>query len=121
MPGVHERPQGMSIRTHAPLLAAAAAAAAFAIPAPTHAAASRTVTVDNFAFSPSSLSVRAGTTVTWRFQDSTRHNVTVRSGPSKFHSRDTRRGSYSRTLSRRGTYKLVCSIHPGMRQTIRVS
>ena len=110
----------MPIRTTAPLLALAAAAA-LAIPATASSAASRAVTVDNFAFSPSSLSVRAGTTVTWRFRDSTKHNVTVRSGPVKFHSKDIRRGSYSRTLTRRGTYKLVCSIHPGMRQTIRVS
>jgi plastocyanin len=110
----------MKIRASATLAAVAAAAAALAIPA-TSDAASRTVTVDNFAFSPASLSVRAGTTVTWNFKDSTRHNVTVRRGPARFHSRDIRRGSYSRTLKRRGTYKIFCSIHPDMHQTIRVS
>jgi plastocyanin len=82
---------------------------------------SRTVKVDDFAFSPASLSVRAGTSVTWRFQDSATHNLTVGRGPAKFHSKDIRRGSYSRTLTRRGTYKLMCSIHPDMHQTIRVS
>jgi plastocyanin len=110
----------MPLRTHVSLLAVAAAAA-LALPATTSAAASRTVRVDDFAFSPGSLAVRAGTTVTWKFQDSATHNVTVRRGPVKFHSRDIRRGSYSRTLTRRGTYKLVCSIHPDMRQTIAVS
>jgi plastocyanin len=111
----------MLIRKPIPLVAVAATAAALAIPAATHAATSRTIKVDDFAFSPASLSVRAGTTVTWRFQDSVTHNVTVRRGPVKFHSKDIRRGSYSRTITRRGTYKLVCSIHPAMRQTIHAS
>lgn len=111
----------MRIRKPVPLVAAVATVAALAIPGTTHAGPSRTVKVDDFAFSPASLSVRAGTTVTWRFQDTATHNVTVRRGPAKFHSKDIRRGSYSRTLTRRGTYKLVCSIHPDMHQTIRVS
>jgi plastocyanin len=111
----------MLIHKPVPLLVLAAAAAALAIPGTTHAAASRTVRVDHFAFSPASLSVRAGTTVTWRFRDSATHNVTVRRGPARFHSRDIHRGSYSRRLTRRGTYKLICSIHPDMHQTIRVS
>ena len=111
----------MPIHTRIPLIAGvAAAAAAFAIPSSSQAAA-RTVTVDNFAFSPASLSVRAGTTVTWKFKDSTKHNVTVTRGPARFHSKNIRHGSYSHTLKRRGTYKLVCSIHPDMHQTIRVS
>ena len=46
------------------LLTAAAMAAALAVPAATHAAANRTVKVDAFAFSPGSLTVRAGTKVT---------------------------------------------------------
>jgi plastocyanin len=111
----------MRIRNPRPLVAVVATAAALAIPATTHAGTSRTVKVDDFAFSPASLAVKAGTKVTWRFQDSATHNVTVRRGPVKFHSKDIRRGSYSRTLTRQGTYKLVCSIHPDMRETIRVS
>src|SRR5215216_4776324 len=110
----------MSIHTRIPLVAGVAAVAALAIATSSEAAA-RAVTVDDFAFSPASLSVRAGTTVTWKFQDSATHNVTVKRGPVKFHSKNIRRGGYSRTLTRGGTYKLVCSIHPGMRQTINVS
>jgi plastocyanin len=110
----------MQIRKPTQLVVAAAAAVALAIPAASQAS-GRSVTVDNFAFSPASLSVRAGTTVTWRFRDSTKHNVTVRRGPVKFHSRSIRHGSYSRKLTRRGTYKIFCSIHPDMHETIRVS
>ena len=110
----------MPIHTRIPLLAGAAVAAALAIPGVSQASA-RTVTVDDFAFSPASLSVRAGTTVTWKFKDSSKHNVTVTRGPARFHSKNIRHGSDNHTLKRRGPYKLICSIHPDMRQTIRVS
>ena len=109
------------MRTPILLLAAGVTAAALAIPSAGDAAASKTVKVKNFAFSPSSLTVRHGTKVTWRFQDSATHNVTVKKGPAKFHSADKRRGKYSHRLTKRGTYKLICSIHPDMRQTIVVS
>ena len=112
----------MRIRKPFPLAAAVATAAALAIPATTH-------TRDQPYRQGRQLRVLARIDVspgqqepvTWRFQDSATHNVTVRRGPAKFHSKDIRRGSYSRTLTRRGTYKLVCSIHPNMRETIRVS
>ena len=83
-------------------------------------AATKSVTIDDFAFSPASLSVAKGTKVVWRFADSATHNVTVRSGPKKFHSADKRSGSYTKKLKKAGTYKIYCSIHPDMRQTITV-
>jgi plastocyanin len=64
--------------------------------------------------------VRHGTKVTWKFQDGTDHNVTVKRGPAKFHSKDIARGTYSHKLTKRGTYKLICSIHTDMHQTIVV-
>jgi plastocyanin len=103
------------------LLAAGVTAAALAIPSAGNASAEETVKVKDFAFSPASLTVRHGTKVTWKFQDSTKHNVTVKKGPAKFHSSDIRRGKYSHKLTKPGTYKLICSIHPDMHQTIVVS
>ena len=47
--------------------------------------------------------------------------ATVRRGPAKFHSKSIRHGSYSHTLTRKGTYKLICTIHPDMHETVRVS
>jgi plastocyanin len=102
------------------LLAAGAAAAALAAPAAGHASASKGVTVKDFAFSPSSLTVRHGTKVTWTFKDGVKHNVTVKRGPAKFHSKDIARGRYSHKLATRGTYRLICSIHTDMHQTIVV-
>ena len=99
------------------LLLAAAISAVAVAPA---SAATKSVSIDDFAFSPASLSVSKGTKVVWNFEDSATHNVTVKSGPKKFHSKDKRSGSYSRKLKQAGTYRIHCSIHPDMRQTITV-
>jgi plastocyanin len=78
------------------------------------AAASRSVTVgDNF-FRPTSVTVAKGTTVTWRWKGANPHNVTVTSAPrgvAKFHSTTKTSGNYSRTLRRAGTYRFICTVH----------
>lgn len=79
------------------------------------AAASRHVIIAGFKFSPASLTVRVGTTVTWTNNDSVAHNV--RGGP--LHSPTLNHGaSYSHTFTRAGTYHYVCTIHPGMHGTV---
>lgn len=99
-------------------VATAGLAAATAIPA---FAATRTITLkDNF-FSPKSVTVKKGTTVKWVWKGKAPHNVTVISGPVKFHSPLKMSGSYSRKLTRTGTYRIVCTIHDGMSLKLRVS
>jgi plastocyanin len=67
------------------------------------------------------VTVRRGTTVTWRWNGSAPHNVTVRRGPARFHSRTQVHGTYSRRLTRAGTYTIYCTIHgPVMSMRIRV-
>jgi plastocyanin len=68
------------------------------------------------------VTVSKGTTVQWNWRGRRQHNVQVRSGPSSFQSALKRSGSYSRKMRRRGTYKIVCSIHsPDMAMTLRVN
>ena len=85
-------------------------------------AATRTVAVKDSYFSTTSLTVRRGTTVTWVWRGTKLpHNVVVRKGPQKFTSgAPKRRGSFSRTLRRRGVYRLHCTIHPGMAMSVTV-
>ena len=91
--------------------------AATAIPAP---AATRGVSLrDNF-FRPASLTVRKGDTVRFRWRGNYFHNVTVTRGPRRFHSRTKASGSYRKRMTRRGTYRLVCTLHSGMRMRLRV-
>jgi plastocyanin len=85
------------------------------------AAASRTVTLKNIAFSPKSLSVAKGSTVTFAFRDGgTTHNVTS-TGSLRFKTIGNRSsGSPRRTFTRAGTYRYVCTLHPGMSGRITV-
>ena len=98
-------------------VAVAAGTAAFAIPA---FAATKSVKLgDNF-FSPKSVSVKRGTKVVWKWTGSAPHNVTVTSGPKKFHSKTQTSGTYSAIPHTKGTYKIVCTIHAGMAMTLKV-
>ena len=100
----------------AALAVALSVAVAIAIPA----FAATTIRVDDDVFRPGSVRVSKGATVRWRWVGDDPHNVTVRRGPVKFHSITKRSGTYTRTMRRRGTYRIVCTVHPGMDMTLRV-
>jgi len=78
-------------------------------------AATKSVKVgDNYYVRPSGVpkvTVTKGTKVKWRFGTGTPHTVTVKSGPAKFNSGLKSSGSYSKTLKKRGTYVIYCTIH----------
>ena len=71
-------------------------------------------------FSPSSATVLVGTVVTFKWLGSNTHNVTVVSGPQKFTSSNQADGTYDRTFTKPGTYKIVCTFHSGMKLTLKV-
>jgi plastocyanin len=93
------------------------AAGAAAVPA---LASTRTVRVDDNLFRPDSMSVNRGDTVRFRFVGDAMHNVRKTSGPSFRNISNRKSGTISRRLTRRGTLRLVCTIHPGMDMRIRV-
>jgi plastocyanin len=71
--------------------------------------------------SPPTVKVTKGTTVKWNWTGRRQHNVVVQRGPASFQSKLKRTGSFSRRMRKRGTYKIVCSIHaPDMAMTLRV-
>lgn len=71
------------------------------------------VKIDNFCFTPQTLTVPAGTKVTWINQDDVPHTVT--SDDKLFVSRalDTDQ-QFSFTFTAPGTYSYYCSVHPKM-------
>ena len=69
---------------------------------------------------PRTVTVHKGDKVEWEWEGSNPHNVTVTKGPVKFHSRTQSSGSYAKKLTRRGTYKIVCTIHAPMKMTLKV-
>ena len=78
------------------------------------------VNISNFAFAPATVSVTAGTTVTWTNRDQIAHTVS-----------DTQNGiaspvlnqsqTYSHTFTKPGTYHYICTIHPFMHGTVIVT
>jgi amicyanin len=82
------------------------------------------VDIRTFQFTPDTLRVSAGTTVTWTNQDEIEHTVTFgtpeRRDP-RVDGRLARKGStYSATLEQAGTYQYFCDRHQFMRATILV-
>ncbi len=90
-------------------------------PAPTQGpqitAGADTITIQNFAFSPSTLTVKAGTKVTWVNQDSAVHTV----NSDIFDSPNLAKGeTFEFTFSDKGSFDYTCGIHPTMQGKIIV-
>lgn len=81
-----------------------------------------TVLAANFAFTPDTITIHAGTTVTWVInQPDAFHNVVSLSGPTSFNSGVPKgRGTFKFTFSQVGTYTYDCQIHPNMKGTVTV-
>jgi plastocyanin len=77
------------------------------------------VTISNFAFAPTTITVHKGTTVTWTNEDSVAHTVTGdNGGPS---SGDLGQGvTYSYTFNTVGSFPYHCAIHTYMKGTVVV-
>lgn len=78
------------------------------------------VWIQNMAFTPSTITVAAGTTVIWTNKDPMDHNVT--SDPALFASPSMSTGTtYSFNFANAGTYNYICTIHPTMKGTVIVN
>jgi plastocyanin len=87
---------------------------------PGRAVAANTVAIKNFTFAPAAVTVRAGTTVTWKNTDEEPHTVSATGGP--FHSGTLNTGAtYRYTFTKPGQYRYLCTIHPFMHGTVVVT
>lgn len=78
-----------------------------------------TVSIDNLAFNPNTLSIANGTQVTWINNDSTDHTIIDEGG--LFNSGTIIPGkNFTYTFTTAGSYNYYCSLHPSMRGTILV-
>ena len=71
------------------------------------------VMIDNFAYSPVPLTVKAGTTVTWINHDDIPHTVDSTQGKFKSAALDTD-DKFEFKFSEAGEYPFYCRIHPKM-------
>ena len=90
-------------------------------PAPAAPQAPDQITIDNFAFKPAELTVKAGTKVTWVNHDDVPHTATSSAKPRAFDSGtlDTD-DKFSHVFNQPGTYEYFCAVHPHMKGRVTV-
>lgn len=99
-------------------VASAAAILMAAASFPAHAADTK-VKIDNFSFAPESVTVKAGTTITWINEDDIPHTVASSTKLFKSKALDTD-DTYAFRFTTPGVYQYFCSLHPHMTGTIVV-
>jgi plastocyanin len=78
-----------------------------------------TVKIDGMIFTPASLTIDAGDTVTWVNNDIVAHTATAADG--SFDSRMIAAGkSWKQTFTSKGDFAYVCKYHPTMKGTLKV-
>jgi plastocyanin len=92
-------------------------AAGLAVATTGDAATPPSVQIKQFAFIPGTLTVPAGTTVTWTNADDETHTVTDKAYTSTGLEHN---GTYSHRFTTPGTYTYFCMLHPHMTATVVV-
>ena len=78
------------------------------------------VFIQDMAFNPSTITVSAGTTITWTNKDAIAHTVTSNTGLFDSGSINSN-GTYSHLFSSTGTFPYHCSIHPNMTASVIIN
>jgi plastocyanin len=71
------------------------------------------VVINNFTFSPTPLTVKAGTTVNWVNRDDMPHSIVLPALKVKSHPMDTDE-DFAYRFEQAGTYDYLCGLHPHM-------
>jgi plastocyanin len=77
-----------------------------------------TVTIKDLAYTPATLTVPAGATVTWVWQDGAIAHDVKGDG---FQSKVIAEGTFGHRFDQPGTYKYRCTLHPNMTGVIEVT
>lgn len=75
----------------------------------------RTVIIDQFMFTPATLTVRAGETVVWKNRGMVPHTATVTKGKGFDSGVIVKGASWRYKASKKGTFEYVCTLHPNMK------
>ena len=83
-------------------------------------AADAQIVIDNFTFSPTPLTVTAGTTVTWVNHDDIPHSIVCPALKMRSHPMDSDE-SFAYKFEQTGTYDYMCGLHPHMHGQVVVT
>ena len=78
------------------------------------------VSMKDIKFNPGTVTIKPGGKVTWTNDDSVGHDVTADDFESGSPGGIQGGSTYSHTFKKPGTYDYVCSVHPGMKGTVKV-
>ena len=78
------------------------------------------VSMKDIKFNPGTVTIKAGGKVTWTNEDSVGHDVTADDFESGSPGGIDGGSTFSHTFKKAGTYNYVCSVHPGMKGTVKV-
>jgi plastocyanin len=77
------------------------------------------IDIEDLAFNPNAVTIKAGTTVKWGNKDNVTHNVISDDG--SWSSNSLAKGdTFSFTFTQAGTFAYHCGVHPSMKATIIV-
>jgi plastocyanin len=103
------------------VLTALVAVAAAALPATAGAGKATKVSVGNGFYGPADVTVKKNAKVRWNWEGGFElHDVTVKSGPARFHSPTQAAGTYAHKFAKPGKYVLYCTQHEGMTMKVTV-
>ena len=117
----HSRLALLLVALAVPVLLLAPALGAHAARPAAHAYATMHVTIQNFAFSPQTITVAPGTTVIWTNKDSVSHTVTSDTGAWPDSGNLATNQTFSHTFTKAGTFPYHCAVHPSMTARVTVS
>ncbi|HJM40595.1 MAG TPA: alpha-amylase family glycosyl hydrolase, partial [Candidatus Thalassarchaeaceae archaeon] len=79
------------------------------------------VDIQSMAFTPNTITIQIGDSITWTNQDSFSHTATSTSGPASFDSGTlSNSATFTFTFTTAGTYQYKCDFHSSMTATITV-
>jgi len=117
-------PRGLiTVKKLLALVAVGTTAAVLAVPA---LAATKSVTVGDDFFvlkgTKPTVTVHRNDYVKWIWRGHNAHNVVATKGPVRFQSPTRGKGFiFTRKMTKAGTYTIVCTIHTGMKMTLKVT
>jgi len=86
------------------------------------AVATTSVAIADMAYSPATITVKKGATVTWKNQDAVAHTVTADDSSLSMDSGSVAQGgTFKFTFSQAGTFKYHCTFHSNMHGTVIVT
>jgi LPXTG-motif cell wall-anchored protein len=115
----HARSYAATVKLAGGALGAGGAFSSLAPPEAAHAADDTLVTIADFQFTPATITIHVGDTVTWTNHGPSAHTATANNG--SFNTGVLQKGhSASHTFTTAGTFTYICEIHPFMHGTVVV-